>query len=127
MSGPSGESSSSSVKHPLFDHSLRRSCRFVDHPVFTSLDFALFYTEQGRPVLRQSHNLEDQVSVFMSPSDRVAQLYPQAVGSIFVAYYDSQGCGGGILTPLSTRNLNLLCEVEKCLSLTGFNYKQGLL
>jgi hypothetical protein len=36
----------------------------------------------------------------MSPSDRVAQLYPQASGSLFVAFYYSQGYGGGILTRL---------------------------
>jgi hypothetical protein len=34
----------------------------------------------------------------MSPSDRAAQLYPQAPGYLFVAFYDSQGYGGGILT-----------------------------
>jgi hypothetical protein len=28
-------------------------------------------------------NLEDQVSVFMTPGDRVTQLYPQALGSHF--------------------------------------------
>jgi hypothetical protein len=28
-------------------------------------------------------NLEDQVSVFMTPGDRVAQLYPQALGTHF--------------------------------------------
>jgi hypothetical protein len=28
----------------------------------------------------------------------VAQLYPRALGSLFVASYDSQGCVGGILT-----------------------------
>jgi hypothetical protein len=28
----------------------------------------------------------------------VAQLYPQALGSLFIASYDSQGYGGGILT-----------------------------
>jgi hypothetical protein len=33
----------------------------------------------------------------MSPSDRVAQLYPQAPCSVFVAFYDSQGYGGGNL------------------------------
>jgi hypothetical protein len=38
----------------------------------------------------------------MSPSDRVVQLYPQAVGSIFFAFYNSLGCGGGILTRLHT-------------------------
>jgi hypothetical protein len=31
----------------------------------------------------------------MSPSDRVALLYPQAPGSLFVAFYDSQGYDGG--------------------------------
>jgi hypothetical protein len=30
-----------------------------------------------------NHNLEDQVSVFMTPGDRVAQLYPQALGTHF--------------------------------------------
>jgi hypothetical protein len=32
----------------------------------------------------------------------VAQLYPQTLGSLFVASYDSQGYGGGILTSLHT-------------------------
>jgi hypothetical protein len=32
----------------------------------------------------------------------VAQLYPQALGSLFVASYDSQDYGGGILTRLHT-------------------------
>jgi hypothetical protein len=36
----------------------------------------------------------------VSPVDRVAQLYPQAPGSIFVAFYDSMGYGGVILTSL---------------------------
>jgi hypothetical protein len=48
---------------------------------------------------------EDQVSVFMFPSDRVAQLYPQAPGSLFVASYDSQGYGGRILTRLHTGDI----------------------
>jgi hypothetical protein len=29
----------------------------------------------------------------------VAQLYPQALGSLFVASYDSQGCGGAMRSP----------------------------
>jgi hypothetical protein len=33
----------------------------------------------------------------MYPSDRVHQLYLQVPGSLFVAFYDSQGYGGGIL------------------------------
>jgi hypothetical protein len=40
--------------------------------------------------------------VFISPRNRVAQLYPRALGSLFAAFYDSQGCGGGILTRLHT-------------------------
>jgi hypothetical protein len=43
----------------------------------------------------------------MSPSDRVAQLYPQAPGYLYVSLYDSQGYGGGILTRLHTRIINL--------------------
>jgi hypothetical protein len=34
-------------------------------------------------VKRQTANLEDQASVFMTPGDRVAQLYPQAQGTHF--------------------------------------------
>jgi hypothetical protein len=40
-------------------------------------------------------------------SDRVAQLYPQAPGSIFIAFCVSQGYGGGILTRLHTGQLRL--------------------
>jgi hypothetical protein len=32
----------------------------------------------------------------------VPQLYPQAPGFLFIALYDSQGYGGGILTRLFT-------------------------
>jgi hypothetical protein len=35
----------------------------------------------------------------------VAQLYPRALGSLFVASYDSQGYGGGILIRLHTAAL----------------------
>jgi hypothetical protein len=46
----------------------------------------------------------------MYPNDRVAQLYPQAPGSLFVAFYDLQGYGGGILTCLHT------VQTDDCLS-----------
>jgi hypothetical protein len=49
-----------------------------------------------------SPNLEGQVPVFISPRNRVAQLHPRALGSFFVASYDSQGYGWGILTRLHT-------------------------
>jgi hypothetical protein len=45
-----------------------------------------------------SPNLEGQIPVFISPSNRVAQLYPRALGSLYVVSYDLQGYGGGILT-----------------------------
>jgi hypothetical protein len=48
----------------------------------------------------ESPNVEGQVPVFMSTRNRMARLYPQALGSIFVASYDSQGCGGGTPTRL---------------------------
>jgi hypothetical protein len=41
---------------------------------------------------------QGQVPVFISPRNRAAQLYPRALGSLYVASYDSQGYGGGILT-----------------------------
>jgi hypothetical protein len=46
--------------------------------------------------IRDSSNLEDQVPVFISPRKRVAQFYPQALGSLCVASYDSQGHGGSV-------------------------------
>jgi hypothetical protein len=78
----------------------------LDHPVFTSLDFATihFFTEQ---LCVQSPNLEDQVSVFMFPSDRAAQLYPQVPGSLFVAFYDSQGYGVGVLIRHHTGSITI--------------------
>jgi hypothetical protein len=52
--------------------------------------------------IRDSPNLEGQVPVFISPRNGVAQLYPQAPGSLFIASYDSQGYGGGIRPRLHT-------------------------
>jgi hypothetical protein len=48
--------------------------------------------------IRDSRNLEGQVLVFISPRNRVARLYPQELGSLFIASYDPQGYGGGIRT-----------------------------
>jgi hypothetical protein len=64
------------------------------------LDFVTIFL-QGKVVsLASNPNLEDQAPLFMSPSDRMTQLYPQALGSLSVAFYDSQGYGGNILTSL---------------------------
>jgi hypothetical protein len=54
------------------------------------------------PQIRGSHNLEDQIFVFISPRNRVARLHSQTLGSIFFASYDSQGYGGGIRTRFHT-------------------------
>jgi hypothetical protein len=47
-----------------------------------------------------SPNLEGQVPVFIFPRNSVIQLYPQALGPLFVSSYHSQGYGGGIRTRL---------------------------
>jgi hypothetical protein len=52
--------------------------------------------------IRDSLNLEGQVPVFISPRNRVVQLWPQTLGSLFVASYDTQGYGEGIRTRLHT-------------------------
>jgi hypothetical protein len=52
--------------------------------------------------IRDSPNLDDQIPIFISPRIRVAQLYPQALCSFFVASYDSKGYGGNIRTSLHT-------------------------
>jgi hypothetical protein len=53
-------------------------------------------------LIRDSPNLEGQVPVFISSRNRVARLYPQELGSLFIASYDSQGYGGGIGLTLHT-------------------------
>jgi hypothetical protein len=45
--------------------------------------------------IRGSPNLEGQVPVFIYLRNRVVHLYPQVLGSLFLAY-DSQGYGEGI-------------------------------
>jgi hypothetical protein len=50
--------------------------------------------------IRDSPNTESQVPVFISPRNRVAQLYLQALGSLLIASCDSQGYSGGIRTHL---------------------------
>jgi hypothetical protein len=37
--------------------------------------------------IRDSPNMEGQVLIFITPRNRVARLYPQALGSLFVASY----------------------------------------
>jgi hypothetical protein len=60
--------------------------------------------------IRDSPNLEGQVPVpvFIFPRNKVAHLYPQALGSLFVASYDSQGYGGGIRTRLQAKSVKVM-------------------
>jgi hypothetical protein len=71
------------------------------------LDYAVTIIIQSN-VLRPTPNPEDQVPVFIFRSDRVAQYYPQAPGSLFIASYDSQGSGGGILTRRNPGNSDFM-------------------
>jgi hypothetical protein len=41
-------------------------------------------------------------SQYLYPWGRTAQLYPPALGSLFIVCYSSQGCDGGILSRLHT-------------------------
>jgi hypothetical protein len=89
------------------------------HPVFTSMDFATiyiyiyFFYRASSSALRPILNMEDQGSVFTSPRNRVAQLYLHAPGSLFVAFYYSQGDGGGILTRLHTGTVGFWHQLSR--------------
>jgi hypothetical protein len=43
-----------------------------------------------------SPSTEGPVPIFISPRNRVTQLYPQALGSLFIVSYNSQDCNEGI-------------------------------
>jgi hypothetical protein len=49
----------------------------------------------------------------MSPRGRVAQLYPQTPGSLYIAFYASQGYGGGISTHLHIGHI-IKFTIVKC-------------
>jgi hypothetical protein len=76
---------------------------------FTVVPGIIHESESGRnhdhtllSQIEESPNLEGNVPVCISPRNREAQLYPQALGSLFVATYDSQGYSGCILTRQNT-------------------------
>jgi hypothetical protein len=60
----------------------------------------------------------------MSPSDRVAQLYSQAPGSVFVTFYDLQGYSGDILIHLHTGSYLKKYDNERCTKRTNSNHFQ---
>jgi hypothetical protein len=57
--------------------------------------------------IRDSPNMGSQVPVFISPRNRVVRLYPQALGSLSVASYDSQSYAG-VIRPLLQTGSQLL-------------------
>jgi hypothetical protein len=65
--------------------------------------------------IRDSPNLEGQVPVFISLRNRVARLYPQALGSLFVASHDSKGYGGDIRPRLHMDRIENPFSHEACL------------
>jgi hypothetical protein len=66
--------------------------------------------------IQDSPNLEDQVPVFISPRNKMAQLQPQRMGSFFVASCDLQGYDGGIRNRLHTLTLTLTLTLILTLS-----------
>jgi hypothetical protein len=57
----------------------------------------------SKPLGTHNHVLVSQIRDPPTWRDRVAQSYPQALGYLIVASYDSQGHSGSIRTRLSTR------------------------
>jgi hypothetical protein len=68
--------------------------------------------------IRDSPNLEGHVPVFISPRNWVGQLSPQALDSLFVTSYDSQGYGGVIQTRLYAGNRKH-CSFDPCFTALG--------
>jgi hypothetical protein len=79
---------------------------------------AIFYC-----LIWDSPNLEGQIPVFISLRNRVAQLYPRALDSPFVASYDSQSYGGGILTRLHKARFWLYSEQAIWYAFLRLRYK----
>jgi hypothetical protein len=65
-----------------FTSSYGNTAQFCPGLPFWGFVIITFYGA-GLLVQRPTPNLEDQVSVFMTPGDRMAQLYPQALGTHF--------------------------------------------
>jgi hypothetical protein len=83
-----------------------------------------FYSA-GLLVQRPTPNLEDQASIFMTPGDRVAQLYPQALGTHFSRLLRHAWFTVGYsLIPATTRDVKY---VNSCylLTLASTNNSKG--
>jgi hypothetical protein len=79
----------------LYTASLQAMCPESDHPVFTSLDFEITFLFYSNVVNLASN----------PPTWRIKSLYLSPPGTgwfIFIAFGDSLGYAGGILTRLHT-------------------------
>jgi hypothetical protein len=85
---------------------LYQICLFNKTIKFSILQISQQYLFSKSKVVRYalSPNLEDNGFLFTSPEDRVAQLYSQEPGSLFIIFCYSQGYEGGILSHLQTGN-----------------------
>jgi hypothetical protein len=87
---------------PYVTYSLTRGW-VCELQLFLPLAFAVILrSESGGTQIRNLPNLEDQDLIFVSPRNSVAQLYPQALGTLLVASYVLQCYGEGIQTLLHT-------------------------
>jgi hypothetical protein len=106
---PHGYMSSSSAEQPLLSHNLPSkimpdlSWLATSRFHFFGLRNGGFFFLQSKVVSLASNPQPGDPGHCIFPSDRVTQLYPPTPGSLFVAFYDLHGCGGGIL--ISTRGV----------------------
>jgi hypothetical protein len=84
------------------------------HPVFASLDFATLIFLQSKVFSLASKPQPGGPGpcIYVRQWQGGPVIYPQALGSLFVAFYDSQGYGGGILTH-SQRQIVWLFVINK--------------
>jgi hypothetical protein len=82
----------------------------------------MIFLEAKLLALRQTPNLEDQVPVFMSHSNKMVQFYPQSPGSLFVAFYYSHENSAGIPTRLraGTSRIIIYGSTVLCWTLAAF-------
>jgi hypothetical protein len=71
---------------------------FRNRNVYTTMSLALLRTP----------NLQDQISVFISSGERLSHEHPQASGSLFNAFFDSQGYGWAVPTHLHTLRMSII-------------------
>jgi hypothetical protein len=78
----------------------------------TELFMTIAVTISGRTCNNFLAFVDSQVPVFISPRTRVSRLYPEALGSLFVASSDSQGYDGGIRPRLHAGTLESESESD---------------